>query len=198
MSTGLDIQFVRETYAKMTDQELIRVLTEDASGLTPEAQAVVKEEIKKRKLDPNISKGVDAQQKTYTIAEIDAYCELLRDLPCPMTGSTDEKLNATLTGETISYIFMTTYKKKIVVGSPGALDKANNTALAKSFFLGWWGIPWGIVRTIQAIVLNLKNKSTNHSDEPNKFLRSFVLSKIGQIETYKNNPDKLQEIISGR
>ena len=197
MSSGIDIQFVRETYQKMSDQDLIRVLTQDAVGLTPEAQEVVKEEIKKRNLDPNIAKGVDAQQKSYTVAEIDAYCDIIQTLPCPTTGSSSEKLNATLTAEVISYILVTHYKKKIVVGSPDTLDKANNEALKKSVLLGWWGFPWGIIRTIQAIGINLRSKKTNRLDSPNEHLRRFVLSKIGQIETYKDNRGKLLEIISG-
>src|SRR5260221_3823124 len=122
MSPGIDIEFVRETYQKMSDQDLIRVLTQGASGLTPEAQEIVKEEIKKRNLDPNIAKGVDAQQKSYTIAEIDAYCDIIQKLPCPKTGSTAERLNATLTAEVMSFIIFTQYKKKIIVGSPDILN----------------------------------------------------------------------------
>lgn len=195
MSSGIDIQFVRETYQKMSDKELVRVLTQDAAGLTQEALEVVKDEIRKRNLDPNIAKGVDAQQKTYTVEEIDAYCEIIQNLPCPVTGSTSEKLNATLTAQVVSFILFTTYEKKIIVGSPGTLDKANNSAINKSVFLGWWGFPWGPIRTVQAISINLKNKKTNRSGSPTTFLRSFVLSKIGEIVTYKDNKEKLSEII---
>jgi hypothetical protein len=59
MSDGIDIEFVRETYQKMTDDELIRVATQDAAGLTEAAEEVEKVEIIKRGLDPNIIKGVD-------------------------------------------------------------------------------------------------------------------------------------------
>jgi hypothetical protein len=196
MSTGIDIQFVRETYKKLTDQELIRVVTQDAYGLTPEALEVVKEEIKSRNLDPNIIKGLDAQQKTYTVEEIDEYCELIRSLPCPITGSIENKLNGTMTAEVMSFILFTQYKRKIVIGSPQALDKENNSALIKTVLLGWWGFPWGPIRTIQAILKNVKNQKTNWLDTPNDYLRSFVLSKIGEIETYKGNQEKLRQIIA--
>ncbi len=197
MSTGINIAFVRDTYQRMPDKELVRVLTQDAAGLTQEAQEVVKEEVKRRKLDPNIAMGIDAQQKTYTVAEIDAYCEIIQKLPCPKTGSTAEKLNATLTAEVMSLILFTDYRKNIIVGRPAVLDKANNAALLKSVLLGWWGIPHGIIRTIQAIGVNTKSKTTNHQGTPNDYLRSFVLSNIGEIETYKNNKEKLLEIIGG-
>jgi hypothetical protein len=196
MSSGIDIQLVRERYQSMSDKEIIRVLTQDAAGLTVEALEVVREEIKRRNLDPNISKGVDAQQKSYTVQEIYAYCELIQNLPCPVTGSTSEKLNATLTVDVVSYIFLTQSKKKIIVASPAILDKANDKSAIKSALLGWWGIPWGLFKTPQAIFRNLRNKKTNHLNTPNDYLRSFVLANIGQIETYKDNKDKLKEIIS--
>jgi hypothetical protein len=197
MSSDIDIEMVRKTYQRMTDEEIVRVLTQEAVGLTPEAIEAVKEEIKKRQLDPNIEKAVDVQNKSISLEELDQYCELVQQLPCPVTGSTVSRLNATTTVEVMSFILFTQYRKALVVASPGILDKANNNALVKSILLGWWGVPWGIIRTFQAIFINVKNKKTNHLDTPNEHLRSFVLSRIGEIETYKNNKEKLLQIISG-
>ncbi|MEP6466697.1 MAG: hypothetical protein ABJB05_10350 [Parafilimonas sp.] len=196
MSNGIDIEFVRQNYQKMTNEELVRIATQDAAGLTAKAQEIVKEEIQRRNLDTNIIQGVAAQNKTYTVQEVDTYCDIIQKLNCPVCQSSLQKLNATLTGEVVSYIFLTQYKKKIKVACPDCLDKASNAALTKTATLGWWGIPWGIFRTVQYIRLNIKSKKTNHLDTPNNFLRSFVLSKIGQVETYKNNKEKLQELIS--
>jgi len=197
MSSGIDLHLVRETYQKMSDEEITRILTQDASGLTDEALELVKEEIRRRHLDPNLIKGVDAQQVSFTPEEVDEYCELIRRLPCPVTGSCSEKLNATLTVVAVSYVFLTQYEKKLIVASPAILDKANNKSLLKSALLGWWGFPWGFIRTPQAIFYNLKNKKTNHLDTPNNYLRRFVLAHIGEIETYRNNPEELRRIISG-
>jgi hypothetical protein len=196
MSTGIDIKFVRERYQRMSDDELIRIATQDAYGLTPEAMEVVRREIQKRGLNENISKGVEAQNKEYTIEEIDSYCELISNLGCPSCGTTTVRLNATITGEVMSFLVFTTYKKKIKVGCPLCLDKANNNALAKTAILGWWGFPWGIIRTPQAIVLNLKSKRTNHLQSHNGYLRVFTLSVIGELETYKNNKEKLQQVVA--
>jgi len=197
MSTGIDIQFIRENYQKKTDAELIHAATTDAIGLTPEALEVVKEEIIKRKLDTSIIKGLEAQNKTYTIEEVDKYCNLIRQLDCPTCGISHTALNATMTSEVMSFILFTQYSKKLKVGCPNCLDKANENALTKTALLGWWGIPWGFIRSIQAIGHNIKNKKTNHNDTPNDFLRSYTLSKIGELETYKDNKEKLQQIISG-
>ena len=51
MSNGLDIQFIRESYQKMTDNELIRIATKESSGLTQEAQQVLDQEIDRRNID---------------------------------------------------------------------------------------------------------------------------------------------------
>ena len=197
MGTGIDIQLVRENYQKLSDSELIEAVTTNAGGLTPEAFEVVKEEISKRRLDTSIIKGVEAQNRSYTIEEIDKYCEVIRNLNCPSCDTNHTRLNGTMTSEVMSFILFTQQNKKIIIACPDCLDKANNSALTKSAVLGWWGIPWGIIRTIQAIGQNINSKKTNHSNEPNPFLRSYALSRIGELETFKENKVKLQQIISG-
>lgn len=196
MSRGIDISFVQERYQRMTDDELIRVATQDAYGLTAEAMEVVKAEIIKRGLDENIIKGVEAQNKAYSIEEIDAYCDIVSKLSCPICGNTNERLNGTMISEVMSFLFFTQHSKKIKVGCPHCLDKANENALIKSAVLGWWGIPWGIIRTPQAISVNIKSKRTNHLGEHNDYLRTFVLSSIGELEAYKDDKEKLQQVIS--
>lgn len=82
------------------------------------------------------------------------------------------------------------------VGCPDCLDKLNNSALNKTVAFGWWGFPWGVIRSIQAITLNIKSKHSNHMDSPNQFLRSFVLFNIGQLVAFKEDLTNLRHIIS--
>lgn len=197
MNTGIDIELVRERYQRMSDTELVRMATHDAFGLTPEAMEVVKAEIRKRnpQMAEEIIQGVEAQNREYTIEEIAAYCDIICSLPCPNCGSTDEPLNATLTAEVMSFIFFTHYKKHLKVGCPTCLDRFNNAALAKTAIMGWWGIPWGIIKTLQALDRNWKSKQTNHVEDHNEHLCDFVLSQIDAIETYKEDESKLGEIL---
>ena len=195
MSTGIDIKYVKENYESMPDDKLIMIATQEANDLTPEAMEIVKYEIRKRGLSENIVKAVDAQNKTYTIEEIDAYCDIISNLSCPYCGNFSNKLNATVTFETISFLVLTHHKRSIKVGCPDCLDKANNNALLKSFFLGWWGFPWGLIRTPQAIVVNLKNKRKNHLGTHNDFFRAFALGRIGEIEANRSNKEQLLQIL---
>jgi len=111
MGNGIDIEVIRKTYERKTDEELVRVVTQNSAGLTPEAIDVVKAELKRRNIDSGVARSVDAQNKQYTLEEIDAYCLIIQNLPCPLTGSTDKKLNATIVAEVISFIVFTNYSK---------------------------------------------------------------------------------------
>ena len=195
MSSGIDIKFVQETFERLTDQELLWRATREAEGLTPEAEQILKAELAKRGLNANIEKSIEAQKKTYTLAELDTYCNIISSVHCPTCDSAAQPLNATITGEVISFVIMSTYNKRIVVGCPDCLDKANNNALAKSLALGWWGIPWGIVYTVQSIILNTQSKRKHRTQNPNEHLRAIALHHIGELEAYKGNKEKLQQIL---
>lgn len=65
MASGIDKQFVLDYYQKLTDEQIINAVTKNAKGLTVEAQEIVKEEVKRRNLDPEIIKVFEAQQNTH-------------------------------------------------------------------------------------------------------------------------------------
>ncbi|MFA6059260.1 MAG: hypothetical protein WC756_13735 [Taibaiella sp.] len=181
----------------MSDDEFVLKITQSASGLTPEALVVVKEEIERRKLPSNVLHGLEAQHRKYSNEELDLYCEIIRSLPCPISGLRNEKLNASLVAEALSFIVITNHKKYIAIGNPESLDKINNASLIRTLLLGWWGLPWGPIKTIQAMLINLNSKKTNHASGPNDFLRIFVQEHIGEIAAYKDDSDRLFRIISG-
>jgi len=195
MSKGIDITLVQDYYRRLSDQEFIKIVTKELSGLTLEAIDVVKSEISRRNLNPNIANGVDAQHRDYTIEDIDSYCNLLQNLPNTKGDSVSERLNAIRVVEVASFILFTNRRESIVVGNSESMNAAVNLALLKCTLFGWWGIPWGPIQTIQGIRLNLKNKNLIGSVKPTKALREFVMQNIGEIVTYKNDPAKLKEII---
>lgn len=63
----LDIDNIAEYYKRMSNEELIRVSTQDARGLRPEVFEIIEKEIKKRNLNPDLLKGALAQNKEYSI-----------------------------------------------------------------------------------------------------------------------------------
>ncbi|HEY8782897.1 MAG TPA: hypothetical protein VIM16_14830 [Mucilaginibacter sp.] len=190
-----NIEELRKNYESFADEKLIRVATEDATGLRPEALELLKQIIKERGLSQSVTKGIDAQFKKIDEKTLLEYCELLRRLPCPICNSEYDKLNATITGTVISFIVMTSYRKEIKIACPTCLDKQNNNAMIKSALLGWWGLPWGVVRTPKALLFNNKMKKQNHRSEANDVLKAFVLERVGRIEASRNNQEGLNDII---
>jgi hypothetical protein len=187
---------VRDNYARMSNEELTQYAAQNAHSLTPEAQEILKDELRRRNMDNSLVKAVDKQNERMTVAELDAYCEKLRSLPCPSCGGTAQKLNATLTSEVMSFLIITHYKRQIKIACPRCLDRANNSALTTSLLLGWWGFPWGIIRTIQAIGQN--SKKQNHFETPNDYLRSFAYHNIGRVVQHSDSPRMLQKLITER
>jgi len=195
MSRGINPDFLRDNYARMSDNELTYIATQDAAGLTPEAMSILKEEIHKRGLGDDIAKGIDAQNKQYSIEELKAYCDIISTLNCPHCNNNTEKLSATVTAMTISLVVITNYEKRVRVGCPSCLKKKNATALIGSLVIGWWGIPWGPIRTLQSVWINISNMGLHKPDEYNDYMYGYVLTNLGRIEVYKNDRAKLQEIL---
>jgi hypothetical protein len=190
-----NLEELRKNYERFDDNKLIRLATEEASELRPEAVDLLKQIIKERGLSEDIVKGIDVQIQEIDNEKLSEYIGLLRELPCPVCKSSSEKLNATMTASVISFLILTNYEKELKIACPNCLDSANTKAIIKSALLGWWGFPWGIIRTTQALLFNDKMKKQNRLSEPNDLLRGFVLERIGRIEASRNNISELQEIV---
>jgi len=191
----MDIKFVEERYSKMSDEELIRISTTNAKGLRPEVFGIIENEVKKRNLNPDILKGAKAQNKEYTLEEVSAYSNQLRDLACPICKSNSNKLNGTTTHKVKSFILFSSYDVETIIACPTCLNKKNNDAMISTVLLGWWGIPWGLINTPRYLLRNFNAKKHIRDVEPNDALLAFTLENIGQLETYKNQPEKLSTLL---
>ena len=189
---------LRENYRRLSDEKLMRIACEDATKLRPEALVLLKEELGTRGLTETAERAIEAQFRVVSEHEIAEYCGLLQGQPCPICRSSSQRLNAALTSKVISFIVMTTWKKQFAIACPTCLDKLNRDASISTALLGWWGFPWGIIRTIQALIANGKMEKTNHAPYPNDLLKAFVVSNVGRIEAVRNNATDLQVLIKPR
>lgn len=196
--SGFDLKLIEENYARMSDAELERIATTDTHGLRPEVYQIIENEIKKRNLNPNLASGAKAQNKEYTIEELEAYSKLLRELPCPICGNHKEQLNGTVSYTVKSFLFLTRSTAEPTIACGSCLDKKNNDAIQSTALLGWWGIPWGILNTPVYIYKNIQAKKQNKLEKPNNTMLLFTLSNIGEVETYKEDKEKLKQIIRPR
>ena len=68
MSSGIDLQLIKDYYQGITNQQLIHILAENSEGLTADAIQIIKEEIISRGLKPEMLAGVEAYQETDELA----------------------------------------------------------------------------------------------------------------------------------
>ena len=189
---------LKENYRRLSDDKLMRISSEDATKLRPEALVLLKEELSTRGLTETAERAIEAQFRVVSEKEIAEYCGLLQAQPCPICRSSAQRLNAALTSKVISFLVMTTWKKQFAIACPTCLDKLNRDASISTALLGWWGFPWGIIRTIQALIANGKMEKTNHAPYPNDLLKAFVVGNVGRIEAVRDNAGDLQALIKTR
>jgi hypothetical protein len=190
-----DIEQLKTTYKNLSDDKLTRLAITEAASLRPEALDLLKAEIKSRGLDEGIMNGVNVQLTTPESLAIDSYISLIRNQPCPVCSSTAQPLNAIVIGSVKSFIILTHYKKKLMIACPSCLQQANQRATSSTALMGWWGLPWGIIRTSQALFRNMKANKVIRTDEPSDKLISFVKTNVGVIESVRKNNHSLQVML---
>ncbi len=192
----MNLNDIRENYKKFEDWKIEKIASEEAASLRPEVLDILKDEIKKRNLNPNLIDSVDSQTKELTEFEFIEYCEILRNHPCPICKSKVQKINVSMVGEVISMLILTNYDKSIKVACSNCLDEMHNKANITSALLGWWGIPWGPIQTIRSFIFNSSMRKNNRAEKPNEIFSSYILSNIGILERAKTDPEKLTEFIN--
>ena len=73
--------------------------------------------------------------------------------------------------------------------------KKNIDSIKSTFLLGWWGLPEGLLKTPLYIYANFQSKKQNRDKDSNEALIIFTHQNIGQIESYKNDNEKLMQIL---
>jgi len=187
---------LRKNYESFDDGKLLRLATEEATSLRPEALELLEQIIKERRLSKNLTAAIDIQFEDLDEETLNEYCNLLRKQPCPICGTYGERLNATVIGTVMSFIVMSSYTKELRIACPACLDKLNDKAVLQTMLLGWWEPLHGIINSLKAISLNNKMKKEHHLNEANPTLKAFVRQSVGRIELNRNNTEELRSLIT--
>lgn len=140
-------------------------------------------------------KKIQKTTREYSTDEVMKFVHALQTLPCPVCGQKDNQLNGTKLYRVWSIILFTSTSKKLAVACPACLRKKNRRAALFSGLLGWWGIPWGLLRTPQYIYLNLNSKRQTQLSQPNQHLIQFAQIYAPYIEKKMNDEIQLMEFL---
>ncbi|RZK11874.1 MAG: hypothetical protein EOO56_28615 [Hymenobacter sp.] len=120
-----DAAALRRTYEKLSDDKLLRLATERAGTLRPEALTLLRQIVTERGLADAAMAAIDAQVQVLDDTTLLAYCEVLRALPCPASLERNSSVrarcvrrggnlpNALITSEVRSFVALTTSAKKL-------------------------------------------------------------------------------------
>ena len=187
----MDLEQIKKDYADFDDFKIEHLAKNEVGGLNPEVVQILVEEIRKRGLDTNLIKGIEAQTKELTEFEINELKSKIVNLPCPDCGQRTIPLMGSLIRTVKSFVFFTSYNKSPVIACPLCLKKRRKNAMISTFLLGWWGIPYGIFRTPIALIASMKDiKKQEMISE--SIVTSFVINNIGELRT---NWDKESELV---
>lgn len=191
----MDLNKIKDNYRKMTDEEIVRMITNNSEGLMDEVYPIIENEIIKRNLNPDLINALYSHNKSYSLDQIEAYANILRALACPICHDRTHPLNGTEVYFIKSLIFFTITDSKTIIACPECLNQANRKAFFNNLLLGWWGLPFGLIKTPQYLYKNYKSENQNGLPFANKTLLNFTLLNIKSIEAFQGNTDELNRLI---
>jgi hypothetical protein len=170
-----------EYYSALPDDQLMRIALYEATDLTEEAIEVLKGEIRTRRLGEPVEAAIQIQTCVMSPEEQQELLARFRRLPCPICGAAGGLLNAVMVATARSFLIMTAYETRLVVGCSQCIVAASRRATNLTLALGWWGIPWGPIRALQAISINAGANSTAQGDQPTEALKRHVAANRGAV-----------------
>ena len=168
-------------YRALPDDQLMRIALHEAQDLTPEALEVLTEESRTRRLGGHLEAGIEAQLGLLRPEEREELVARFRRLPCPICRAVGGLLNAAMVATARSFLIVTSYETRVVVGCPRCIIAASREASNVTLALGWWGIPWGPIRAFQAISVNAAANSTAQGDQATEVLKRYVAANRGTV-----------------
>ncbi len=184
---GLDKIFLEESYRAMSDQELLSIISTDYKDLMPEAQEILKAEITSRGIGKGVDTAIELQVKGLSSETIMRYVDLVRSMPCPHCASTNEKLNAIIVanGRYEDYVF----------GCPSCLQKEISDSEARSIGAGLVTGFDGFAKATKQLSAYSTYLKQIKSGIPSDPLIHFLNKRIGEVELYKHEYEKLLNLL---
>lgn len=180
-----------------SDNKITLIAQYEAELLDPEAVDLLKKEIILRKLNPKLIEIIDDLIIGISQEDFFEYSKFLLQLQCPICGKYKGMIDITRKCSVISVLVYTGYYRILICGCKDCLRKKIKRTMIISLILGWWGFPFGPIRTIQSIFYNLKKIKETKTTELSEDFIKFAWTNKGFIMTNLNNETELFDLIRG-
>lgn len=190
----IDLEQIKINYSKFDDFKLEYLAKNEVGSLEPEVISILIAEIKKRGLDLNLEKGIEAQSKELTENELNEIINKIVNLTCPECGQRNTPLVGSWIRTVKSLIILTSYKKVPIITCNSCAEKKKKNAMLSTALLGWWGVPFGLLRTPIALIQTLTDNK-KREEISDGILTRFAIENIGEIKTNWDKEDELVEFL---
>ena len=185
---------IRDNYRRMPEHSIRQVALYEVRDLTAEGVDALRVVLNERGVSRDFNAAVDGQLADFTMEKHSELMRWFRTSQCPICGVAAALLNAAAPVKVSSFIFVTTESKEVVVGCPSCLKEAVRRANVWNFCLGWWGFPWGPIKTIAAMIENQHWCQWDDDAEPTDPFIAHVYENLGRlIVQYSRNADPFDE-----
>ena len=147
---------IKENYRSFSDSKIENIAKNESKGLRPEVLVILKDEIIKRKLNPNLINWIATEAKPYKGKERDILIEQIKSQPCPKCSNTDTELYGFETTIVRGLLLVTNIQKNELILCRQCGINAKSNALFITFFTGWWS-KGGFLSTPFVIATDLIN-----------------------------------------
>lgn len=189
-----DLEQIKQYYADFDDSKIVHLAENEAEGLRPEVIPVLMEEIKKRGLDIELFQMIEYQIKPLKEEELNELKQKIIHLPCPDCNERSTPLVGSLIRTVIGMITSTSYTKESVITCPSCAKNRRKYALISTLLLGWWGIPFGPVKTPVALISMLTDRD-KREETSETIITSLVCNHIAKLRAIHDNEEELVEYI---
>ena len=168
-------------YHSLSSFELESIALRESATLPPQALVALRREMDQRGLSSSLRRGIEAQVRQWTKADLATFIEQYRHRPCPRCGVQGKKLNGVLAAVARGFIVTSIIRTKLVIGCSNCISAELARLSKQSVLFGWWGIPWGPVHTVRALAANSKARRVSASAGPTAELWNYIASNVVDI-----------------
>jgi len=147
---------IKENYRAFSDSKIENIARNESKGLRKEVLHILKDEITRRNLNPNLINWVNTEAKSYEGKERDILIKQIKSQPCPKCSNAGTELYGFEITIVRGLLLVTNVQKNELILCRQCGINAKSNALFITFFTGWWS-KGGFLRTPFVIATDFIN-----------------------------------------
>tara|TARA_R110000787_G_scaffold243400_3_gene349324 strand:+ start:922 stop:1560 length:639 start_codon:yes stop_codon:yes gene_type:complete len=189
----ISIEEIKENYEKFSDSKIENIALSESKELRKEVLSILKDEILKRKLDPDLITWFEAETNTLTDFEKQSIKTKIENLKCPNCGLNHNRLLGQEFNSIVSFIIIlnNSTRDRILCYNCGRNKKL--ISFLKTGLTGWWSAR-GFFLTPYTLLKEMVNVFYQKKIS-DRILDSFIERHNGILRLKGTEKDELMNLV---